>query len=252
MPLGLLRVRKDCLGDNTLLGPHPESETIYVVSEVLRAALLDIADCTPFDGSMDREMLAPYLFVYHHRKQLQRFAGHGNSEVVSHVSCLLAYTETQYGADYDDADVKFAQHIVTTKHLSKLWVPNRIAVSHKGIHDIAYVVASWPESITDVTTRHDSLRLECWSWDYDGTDLKRKFQTFTLSLAGQDEMPVTKLELFPLDSASDGLSGRLRDRGNKFWNLRYQHLVRYDGLDFNMEKTHVCFFEIRHPSNQRN
>jgi hypothetical protein len=168
------------------------------------------------------------------------------------VSCLLAYTQTHYGAEYDDADVKFAQHMVTAEHLSKLWVPNRIAVSHKGIHDVAYVVASWPEHVTDVTTRHDSLHLECWSWDYDGMNLKRKFEKFILSLAGQEEMPLTKLELFPLDSASDGLSGRLRDRGNKFWNLRYQHLVRYDGLDFNMEKTYVFVYEVGCPSDQRN
>jgi hypothetical protein len=60
-PLGLRRARKDGLGDNTTLEPRPESETIYVISEILRAALIETADCMPFDGSMDGEMLAPYL-----------------------------------------------------------------------------------------------------------------------------------------------------------------------------------------------
>lgn len=123
--LGLLRARKHRLGDKTSLEPRPESETIYVGSEILCAALIDIADCLPFDGSTDGEMLAPYLFVYHHRKQLQHFACQGNSELASYASCLLAYARTHYGAEYHDADVKFAQHVVAAKHLSKLWVPNR-------------------------------------------------------------------------------------------------------------------------------
>lgn len=250
--LGLLRARKHRLGDKTSLEPRPESETIYVVSEILRAALIDIADCLPFDGSTDGEMLAPYLFVYHHRKQLQHFACQGNSELASYVSCLLAYAQTHYGAEYHDADVKFAQHVVAAEHLSKLWVPNRVVVSHKGTHDVAYVVASWPKHITDATRKSESLRLECWSWYYDGSNLKRKFEDFTLSLAGQDEMPLTKLELVPLDYASEGLSGRLRDRGHKFWDLRYQRLVRYDGVDYNMEKTYVCVLEFGCPSGQRN
>jgi hypothetical protein len=247
-PLGMRRSRNDRSGDEALVEPRPESEAIYIVSDILRTALIDMADCLPFDGSMDGEMLAPYLFLYHHRTQLEDFARQTDSELANHVSCLLSYVKARYGAEYDDADAKFAQHVVTAEHLTKLWVPNQIVVSRKGIHDTAYVLADWPRHDTDDDSQRENLVLKCWSWDYDGTKLKRKFEYFTVSLAGHDEMLLSKLLVFPLVSASEELSGQLRDRGHKFWNLRYQHLVKYDGLDFNMEKTYVRICQFGCPS----
>ena len=160
-PLGLGRPRNNRSGDTAPVEPRPESEAIYVVSDILRTALIDMADCLPFDGSMDGEMLAPYLFLYHHRTQLENFACQTDLELARHVSCLMSYVKAHYGAEYDDADVKFAQHVVTAEHLTKLWVPNQIVVSRKGIHDTAYVLADWPERRTDEVSKRGNLRLKC-------------------------------------------------------------------------------------------
>jgi len=240
--------RNDRNGDTVLVEPRPESEAIYIVSDILRAALIDMADCLPFDGSMDGEMLAPYLFLYHHRTRLEDFARQTDDELARHVSCLLSYVKAHYGAEYDDADAKFAQHVVTAEHLTKLWVPNQIVVSRKGIHDIAYVLAHWPKRVIDEPMKRGALVLKCWSWDYDGTKLKRKFKDFTVSLAGHNEVPLSKLLVFPLVSASEELSRQLKNRGHKFWKLRYQQLVKYDGLDFNREKTYVRICQVEYPS----
>ena len=248
-PIGL-RKSNDSRGGHTAL--LPESETIQVVSDILRAALIDIADCSPWDGDMDGDMLAPYLFVYHHRTQLQDLASQADGESAPHVSCLLSYIQSHHGSEYDDAESKLGQHVVTAEHLTKLWIPNHVVVSRKGNHDVAYVLADWPKYGVDEHTKREVLTLKCWSWEYDGTMLNRKFEDLTISLAGHDEMPFSKLVAFPLDSGSEDLSRRLRDRGHKFWKLRYQHLVKYDGLDFNMEKTYVRIKQMKLPYTTRN
>ena len=215
---GLPRSKDALSGYAALFEPNSVPEAIYIVSPILRGALIDIADCWPFDGSMDGEMFAPYLFVYHHRKLLKDLACQANGEIAAHVSCLLSYVETYYQADYDDADLIFAQQKVTPKHLAKLWIPNHILVSRKGVHDVAYVLAGWPEHVTNESTKRQSLRLRCWHWHYDGTELKRQYETFNVGLAGHAEMFFNKLVVFPLAFASEEMKDRLKERGQKFWN----------------------------------
>ena len=123
----------------------PDDEYIYVVSDTLRAALIEVAECSPFDSEADGEMMAPYLFVYHQRQKLKELAEkRQGGDFALHVTSLLTYIETRYGPDYEEADAKFAKGVVTPAHLAKLWVPNQILVAKKDGHYFAYVLKEWP------------------------------------------------------------------------------------------------------------
>ncbi|KAH0534169.1 hypothetical protein FGG08_007238 [Glutinoglossum americanum] len=231
---GSRKTRFDDVGSHRIL---PDDEYIYVVSDALRAALIDIADCSPFDNLTQGEMTAPYPFIYHHRAQLRELAER-QGELALHTSSLFLYVESHYGADYDDADAKFAKRVVTPEHLTKLWVPNQILVTHEGSHDVAYVLGEWPNYRNFKRGKQKDLQLRCWSWQYDGTVLKRDFESQTVNLANHNEIAIEKLSIYPLRFASEDLRERLRIRGQKFWGFRQQYLITYSGLDFNKETTY--------------
>lgn len=222
----------------------PDEEYIFVVSDTLRSALTEVGTCSPFDCDTDGEMMAPYLFVYHHRQALQEYADQKQGDYASHITSLLSYIENRYGRDYEDADAKFAKGIVTPEHVTKLWIPNQILIAKKDGHDCAYVLKSWPTEhhrrSYERGTRKD-LELRCWSWEYDGASLKRQEQFQKVNLASHDEIAINKLSIYPHRFALGHLQTMLKTRGRKFWGFRQKHLVNYSGDDFNKETIYVRY-----------
>ena len=222
----------------------PEYESIYVVSDVLREALLEVADSDPFDSSFDSEMQAPYLFVFHKRKVLQELADTGKDDIGIHVGLLLKYIYSRYGSDYEDADAKFARGVVTSDHFTKLWVPNELLIERetKGGTDRrgTYVNTDWPTNCRSFEKGYTKvLQLDVWCWEYDGMQCKREKFLYGVDLDGQAEMAIDHLLIFPRRFASDAVQEQLKARGKKYWSFRFQHLANYTGYDFQDETRYV-------------
>ncbi|KAL9035253.1 MAG: hypothetical protein Q9214_006670, partial [Letrouitia sp. 1 TL-2023] len=214
----------------------PDFESIYLVSVTLRSTLIKLGDFSPFDG-ID-EMNAPYIFVYHYRRQLQELAKRRQGDVSHHISLLLSYIESHYREEYDDADTKFAKGVVIQEHLTKLWIPNQVFIYSEKGHHMAYVLYEWPENrLFDIGYKKD-LQITGWSWSYDGDKLYRTRISIVINLGSHDEIRIDQLRAYPLKYSTRELRNRLRDRGLKFWNLRGQHLKAYSGLDFHKERTY--------------
>ena len=184
-------------------------------------------------------MISPYLYVYHHRKQLQKLVEERQGELSQHLQSLIAYIESQYNEEYDDADVKFARGIVTLEHLSKLFVPNEVLVCNEKGHRMAYVLGKWPARYAVDVGGSNSLEFQCWSWAYDGDELYRIDESKSVSLSSHEEIKIDQLRAYPLKYATRELQNQLRNRGLKFWNFRRQHLVVYSGPDFYKENNYV-------------
>lgn len=225
------------------IDPHqisPDYESIYLVSDTLRSTLIELGNCSVFEQDNLDEMIAPYLLVYHYRRQLLELAGK-RQDVSRHISTLLSYIESHYKEEYDDADCKFAKGVVIPEHLTKLWIPNEVFLCNEKDHHMAYVLEKWPlRAAFDMGTTED-LELSCWLWAYNGNELYRTYTTKTISIGSHDEIRIDQLRAYPLKYSTRVSQNRLRDRGSKFWNLRRRHLIVYSGLDFYKDRTYVIY-----------
>lgn len=220
----------------------PDYESIYLVSDTLRLTLIELGNCSPFEHDDLSEMLAPYVFIYHYRRQLQGLVEKKQGDVYRHISPLLSYIESHYKEEYDDADSKFAKGVVVPEHLTKLWIPNEVFLCSKEGHHMAYVLKSWPLRDAFYPVNKEGLDLFCWSWAYDGKDLYRTNDSKTISLDSHDEVRIDQLRAYPLKYSTAEIRNHLRDRGSKFWTLRRQHLIAYSGLDFYKDRNYVIYY----------
>jgi len=136
-------------------------------------------------------------------------------------------------------DDLFLQERVSSETLPWLFRPNEVIVSQEGPHEIAYVLRSVPKG-----GESDSVELECWNWAYDGVSLRRKDRILSLSAPAYGTVPISELAIYPLRFASPQTKQRLFDRGQRFWELRNQTHVSYEGPDYNGERVYVGFLFI--------
>jgi hypothetical protein len=127
----------------------PRSERLFVVSDLLQKALDQIAICPEPESRINsrgsREMAAPYLFLYHHRALLKEYEKKATGLMKQNLLVLLEFLQSNYGAEYLEADVEFSKGILTDKHIEKLFRPNEIVIEKSEGHEMAYVVKEWPE-----------------------------------------------------------------------------------------------------------
>lgn len=61
-----------------------------------------------------------------------------------------------------------------------------------------------------------TIRLECWSWGYDGQSLLRRDKLLTLDMASYDEIRIEKLAVYPSRFASQTTLDQISAIGKKF------------------------------------
>ena len=227
-------------------GVLPDEQRIQIISSTLVSALIEAGNCSPFDDDSNYEMKAPFSFIYHHRTQLRELGQRKQGEASLQISSLLSYVESNHQEEYDDADAKFAKGVVTLQHLQKLWLPNQLVITHVKGHAVARVLGTWPELSKSAKGAQNALSLRLWSWEYDGNNLNRVYNTEDIGLANYDEFAIDQLSTYPIKFASQELQDQLKARGQKYWSLRRQHLVSYSGLDFNRETIYVIHIPTRH------
>jgi hypothetical protein len=210
----------------------PRSEQITIVSEELRRAIESVALCDPQSvinhrsrGDIKIEMDAPYLFLYHHRAALRKFADEESGSMTEHVLVLLDYIRSDLEAEYREADEQFASGKLIDKHIDKLFRPNDIVIKKTEKSVMAYVISTWPYRYKN------ALQLDCWSWVYTGVILERNHSGFQIDLPLPEDFTIARLPCFPISKADPAVIEELRTRGRKFWSMKERYFGCYSGLD---------------------
>jgi hypothetical protein len=204
----------------------PASESIVFTSDTLREAMHAVVASDPnrlADWSADHNLKAPYDYFYHFRRSLRQqsalILGHPQRE---ELDVLLDYINESQGADFEKADAAFASGNVHLQYFTKLFRPNELIVTIQDGYPRGYTAerSSWFD-------RH-ILRLECWSWAYDGSFRKAETKMFVpWPSPDVPSVPLNSLAAWPLRLDRSDLSQRLYKRGLDFWSCRHRRLVSY-------------------------
>ena len=207
----------------------PRAERLRIVSPLLQNALDQVALFPEPEARQRhhgvREMAAPYLFLYHHRELLSKFKAEASGPTKENMALLLSFLESDYSAEYREADIEFSKGILTNKHIEKLLRPNEIIIEKSDGRDMAYVMTDWPQM------NENDIRVSCWSWHYDGSSLERSQQSLRLSLPLPDNCTKDKLSFYPMSMATEATIEKLRKRGKKFWSMKDKYFGCFSGPD---------------------
>lgn len=205
--------------------PHHVTETVRLVNrdliEVIKALLVSQQHYAELahEFSVSLELPAPYLFIYHSRKGLDRFQDNVPGHAKAQLSLLLAYVTEQYAEEYATADSLLAQNKISPKLLHYLFKPGDLLVSNIDGQYQGYVSKSWPKidhnktisrmravrsqmgtavslygsqdakarMANDQVTVHVCV-VEVWHWAFDG-NFQRQHSTLSLEIpaVGNDE-----------------------------------------------------------------
>jgi hypothetical protein len=185
-------------------------------------------------------MEAPYHFLFHHRNKLASLA-ETDPYFTGVVDALLTHINQEYGDEYEEAEAMFGRGYVNARHIEKLFRPNDITISDdKQVGAIEAVVLS-----DYARTNATGITLTGWNWKYDGHALTRsEFYTSLKALADDDEVPITGLLMYPIKFATAHDVKALEERGRKYWDMRGQMYVTYNGRDsdnkYEFVRIHDC------------
>jgi hypothetical protein len=200
------------------------SESLHKVLKLLRGARERISGMEERrDDEFLRNLVYPYLKLYHERKVLIEYA---KSQIPTtdqiHLTALFNYLENRLGAEYTEAEVLFNQGVVNRKHWAKLFIPGAMVVSHKSNEPVAYVSTSCEVALDG------SLHLKCWSWAFESKFFKNEVDLVVSWPSEKDTIAIIDLPTYPLEHAPTGLEQELRCRGEVFWGCRLRKFVNYD------------------------
>jgi hypothetical protein len=141
----------------------PFAESLCIVREdlllTLRNFLLSLSGTSDFYQKVasQEEFQAPYLFVYHHQKELAEFEEKHVPETVCEQWSLLMnnYIRKGFSAEYDAANEAFARGVVTHRLVKFLIKPGDVLLSFDESHPRAYQALSWATA-----PKHPSIRKE--------------------------------------------------------------------------------------------
>jgi hypothetical protein len=139
-----------------------------------------------------------------------------------HLETLYDYLDELLTDDYDEAAALFEAGLVNRKHWAKLFRADEIVVTIKEGQPRAMTMTSSP------LHHDDTLALQCWSWEFDGSFFRKDSTTTNVWPSRSDCIAITEVPIYPLGYAAEGLEKRLRSRGRKFWACRKRNYISYD------------------------
>jgi hypothetical protein len=224
-------------------------EYIVIISDSLETAIRKIAICHPSgvhagieqasgDLGLVRPLVLtpPYAFVYHHRSLLLEHAKNCTSSIRRHILALLDYVEGIFGARFKRADELFRNGKTDHLSLEYLFCPGDIILSYNQNTYTAYNLTSWPNSLAN---------LDCWGWAFDGLQFLRKCTSLSVRRGPiRGAVPIQDLLVYPIKYAPQDLRNDLKRRGERFWNLRFQHYISYTGWDVTKTENHVRYLQL--------
>jgi hypothetical protein len=227
------------------------NESIVVISASLQRAIRSIATCHPPSIIVDLERVPeemerkgetlvlkpPYAFVYQHRSLLLEHAKTCKLSIRSQILAFLEYVEGNFGARFKQADELFRHGKTDQRSLEYLFRPGDIVLSYNQNTYTAYNLTSWPSTFGS---------LDCWGWTFDGFQFVRKCTSLSFGQypgTMRTIIPIQELPVYPIKYAPQNLRNDLMRRGEKFWNLRFQHYISYTGWDVTKSENHVRYFQ---------
>jgi hypothetical protein len=133
---------------------------------------------------------------------------------------------------FAEMDALTAQGLVPSQNIPMLFCPNQMVICTSGATPQAYVLRAWPLGTS-------SPSLECWGWGYDSHWLHRRGVRLTVNKPFGSVVKIAELGVFPARFASLEVVQQLKARGEKFWSLRYQSFVAYEGWDLKADQFYV-------------
>ncbi|KAF2020927.1 P-loop containing nucleoside triphosphate hydrolase protein [Aaosphaeria arxii CBS 175.79] len=233
------------------------SEIIVFVSSDLQNSLSAISLAHPeyFSKRIYGSNVAPILDFYHARSIIESFISR-ESDILSSLQLeqlrvLVGYIRESRGDEFDQATAQFAEGAVGQVHFCKLFSLGDIVVRDTSTGPLAY-------QITNLAIESHTVRIDCFSWDFNGEFFKSK-QRFTVHWpSNAKEVRIETLEIYPLRYSNSGQRLRLEQRGSKFWNYRERTLVDYEykGISYELRAISNRFmidmdtYRNLHPVNQ--
>lgn len=217
----------------------PTSETMQILSKSLKDALVAVTgmshdEILNLEDATNINMLHNSIYYYSHMKE--HTFGALDSKEILHLSHLLDYMQLTNKHEWEEADAQISQGLITQKHMAKLYGPNQILVTTENGHHQAYMLTKPPNPEGAQPTGGGSrykgpITLDLWSWQFNGS-FSKKGERWSLawpSSAPADEpIPISQLEIYPLQFASSEVVDRLNARGRIFWKCRHARFVAYD------------------------
>ena len=172
--------------DKATLPPQPTSETIRPVNKNLIEAIMALlksqqeyaALLQAFTTSL--ELPAPYLFIYHSRRSLEKFQDSLPLHATAHLSVLLNYVSEQYADEYAAADSLLSRNKISPEHLHYLFKPGDLLVSRVDGQYMGFVATSWPKINWEKQVsrmRVSRSQIGTSSFLYDSQDAKGRIPT---------------------------------------------------------------------------
>ncbi|KAK5458466.1 hypothetical protein LTS15_004548 [Exophiala xenobiotica] len=130
--------------------PLPFSETIQPIAQVLIEAIETLLSSRGEYSSLlqkykvSPELQAPYLTVYHSRKDMHTIQEGLSPEPQKQFELLLQYVTDQYGENYATADSLFSENKISSENVPYLFKPGDILVQRSQGQYAAFVASSWP------------------------------------------------------------------------------------------------------------
>ena len=120
--------------------------------------------------------------------------------------------------------------------MPKSYGPNQILITTENGHNQAYMLTKPPnvEGIqhAGLDGRYKGpITLDLLSWQFNGS-FSKKDERWSLawpsSVPADEPIPISQLEIYPLQFASSEVVDRLKARGRIFWKCRHAWFVAYD------------------------
>jgi len=206
----------------------PVGETIQIESPNLTRAISEAEAAigrtlVDFGPSTNTHLIAPYLPFYHTREILNKLVSDCDTSGRDYLALLFNFMAISCGQEWSAADAVLKNGMIEETHLSKLFRPGDVVVEMVDSQPRGYQI----ETCT-LIPNSTSLELKTTSWTFDEGFRKEKIDLDVYWPPGDDRIPITKLDIYPLQYDTSGLEERLRKRGEQFWKCRKRAFVGYD------------------------
>jgi len=216
-------------------------EGVAIISEPLQDIVNSVSRCLsdptayyPRNRITDNAHSDEYstAFFYHHRHALASTIPEAEGQVQDQISALVGFIDSTQGRFFTEIDNLISEGNIQTSNIQMLFCPNDILITKVGGVPTACVLRAWPSG-------GSTISLDCWAWGYDGHWLHRKHRTLVINRPVETIVSIRDLDVYPAKYAKPEEITLLRNRGQKFWSLRYQSFVAYEGWDFQAEQFYV-------------
>lgn len=204
----------------------------------------------------EEELQAPYLFVYHHRGELEKFGDLISGAMRETWVLLMKYIRDSFAQEYQEVDRALARAVVNHRFIKYLFKPGDVLFSSDGGNQQAFQALSWTErptapsvpstmkviahdpvelakyAVPDASTYAQTLALEwrievsCWAFETSFRVDRRRLK-IVLNTTADNEVPITNLNIYPMRFADPNVERELRKRGETFWKCRSRKYVEY-------------------------